>query len=242
MTTGATFHITRAVLFVFVVGVLIGCGKEKPLSFTVTFSDAKNLQQGQFLVYKGIRIGEVISVGLDEGGAVRVDVTVDDKYRTTVYQEAEFSIEKPSGVVDLSGERQLTMNDRSGVRTPLKGGEIIVGSEGGLDHWINKIKDAGTDIWEAVKGFSSNVGDLFGKSDSSSEGQEFLKALSEYAGRAKDMSKDQFEEFSQRTLPDLEKKAEGVRERLEKEGKKEQAQQFWEDFNRWAVNTLREKK
>jgi hypothetical protein len=221
---------------------LYGCGGETPLMFTLTFKDAQGLQPGQFLVYKGIRIGEVTDVGFDQGGSVKVEIKVNTKYRNAVYQEAEFVIQKSSGVVDVSGERQVTMNDRSGFRTPLKGGEIIVGSEGGLDHWINKIKDAGTDMWDAVKGFSSNVGDLFGKSDSSSESQEFLKALSEYAGRAKEMSEDQLEEFSKRTLPDLEKKAEGVRERLEKEGKKEQAQQFWEDFNRWAVNTLREKK
>jgi ABC-type transporter Mla subunit MlaD len=131
-------------------------GDEEPteLHFIVTFKDAKGLRPGQFLVYKGVRIGEVSAVDLD-GAGVNVNLTVGETYRAQVYKEATFTIEKLT-IINPTGEHQVVMADSGKVRTPVEEGTTIVGSEGWLSSVTESLKDAAS---SAARAAGQMVGD-----------------------------------------------------------------------------------
>lgn len=106
-----------------------GCGA---LRFTLTFKDARNLQIGDPLVYRGLKIGEVKSISA-EGTTIKVVVQVVRQYRNTVYREATYVIEAPDGLLDRSGRRQVTMKDPmmgAKARSAVQEADIIAGSDG----------------------------------------------------------------------------------------------------------------
>lgn len=118
------------------------------LNFTLTFKKANGLRPGQFLTYKGVRIGEVTSVDIDATGVVAVGVLVEAKYRAQVCKEATFKIEKLS-MINPTGEHQVTMSVSSTTLTPVENGMIIAGTEG----WIDQAIDRGKSITKtAVEG------------------------------------------------------------------------------------------
>jgi hypothetical protein len=110
-----------------------------PLPFTITFKDAKQLRPGQFVVYKGVRIGVVKSVELDSAGKIDVAVVIDAEHRAQICQQATFRIEKPS-LLDLSGEHQVTMSDNSGTCIAVARSSIVQGSEGVFDDLVTRGK------------------------------------------------------------------------------------------------------
>jgi hypothetical protein len=125
-------------------------GQSGDLHFTLIFKDAKQLRPGQFLVYKGMRIGKVQNVDLDPSGSVRVQIQVSSKYRDLVHQEAAFVIEKPT-IADISGEHQVTMSDSVSKGTPIVEGSVLQGSEGWLSDLAGNAKDAIARAAEGVR-------------------------------------------------------------------------------------------
>lgn len=94
-------------------GLLTACSAvRRELNFTVVFRDAKNLCPGQFLVLRGVRVGEVSAVDLAEGDQVPVAVRAYKEFRETLCAEPALAIEKPGGAFDISGERQVTVARR----------------------------------------------------------------------------------------------------------------------------------
>lgn len=201
-----------------------GCGHpKKDLEFTVTFKDAKGLEPGQFLTYKGIRIGEVKDVALDPSMRIKTNVRVSHEYRTAVYREARFNIEKSGGVTDLSGEKQITMEDQEGPRTAIQPGDVIEGSEG----WWNE-------VWEAAKRLGTKVEEFVKGLSDSPRAQEFLDSLQAYSRDVGRATEEQYRTFKEKRLPALKEKAEGLRDELEHSGKAEQAREFWRRFTDWV--------
>lgn len=128
---------------IIVIGVVAGFVMYRnhagPLEFTVTFKDARQLRPGQFVVYKGVRVGEVKSVELNKAGLIEVNLLIDSAHRTQICREATFRIEKPS-LLDLSGEHQVTASDGDGHCTEISRNAVLQGSEGLFDDAISKGK------------------------------------------------------------------------------------------------------
>jgi ABC-type transporter Mla subunit MlaD len=110
------------------------------LRFTLTFKDAQDLRPGQFVLYRGGRIGKVDAVDVDASG-VKVNVTIDEAHRALVYKEANFTIEKLS-MINPTGEHKVVMTDRGDVKTPVEEGTVIAGSEGWVTTVTDSVKDA----------------------------------------------------------------------------------------------------
>lgn len=113
--------------------------RHEALEFTLLFDDAKTLHPGQFVIYNGVRIGEVTSVELGDDRKVAVAVSIQPEHRAKVYQEAVFVIERPS-FTDISGERQITMKDTSGAHTTIQQGAMINGSNTLWDEMTKRAK------------------------------------------------------------------------------------------------------
>jgi|GEM_PF-4741094 len=137
----------RLLVVVVVLVIAIGAGTgflmyrrhSGPVPFTITFKDAKQLRPGQFVVYKGVRVGDVRSVELNSAGTIDVAVVIDAEHRAQICQQATFRIEKPT-IFDLSGEHQVTVSDNGGTCTPVVRSSIVQGSEGILDDMVTRGK------------------------------------------------------------------------------------------------------
>jgi hypothetical protein len=138
---------TRLVIAIISLVVVIGGGAAfmmyrnhyGPLAFTLTFKDAKQLRPGQFVIYKGVRVGEVKNVQLNNAGMIEVAVVLDSDHRMQVCAESTFRIEKPS-LLDLSGEHQVTVSDNEATCTPIVRGSVLQGSEGMFDDLVKRGK------------------------------------------------------------------------------------------------------
>lgn len=138
-------------LAVLIIGGVSLLGKhQSELHFTLVFKDAKQLRPGQFLVYRGTRIGKVQTVDLDPTGTIRVQIQVTSKYRNLVHQEATFVIEKPA-IADISGEHQVTMSDSGSKRTPIVEGSVLQGSEGWLSDLAEKARETLTKATDRLR-------------------------------------------------------------------------------------------
>lgn len=225
----------KRLLTLILVCAALGCSNgEGPLEFTVTFEDARGLQPGQFVVYNGIRVGEVREVDLDASGRVVVLVRAYDKYRQALYREAEFVIEKPGGVIDVSGERQITVNDRSRPRTPIESGDIIEGTDSWVDSAFGRLGDLvqgageyGSAVWDKAKAYAT-----------SPEAQALYRALQDAAANTREVGAEGYRRFMNETYPELEAKALAFKDWLVEEGRLEEARQFWDDFLAWSKRLL----
>jgi sporulation protein YlmC with PRC-barrel domain len=95
----------------------------------------------KLLVYNGVRVGEVTDVDLNESRNVVVQVEVYSGHRAKVYRDALFTIDRPGGLIDISGERQIIIMDTDAGRTPIKQAAIITGNDNAFRPWLEKGKE-----------------------------------------------------------------------------------------------------
>lgn len=234
----ARMHWLCWVMLVTILGLLMltsSCSKERALDFTLMFKNAKGLQPGQFVVYQGLRIGTVRSVELAENGRVAVRVAIQGKYRDRVYKEAGFSIENRDGIVNASGEKQLTMKDRKlARRTPIDPDSIIEADHGWgiLGEMVDRLAADGLTaatwvgeqtkrMWQASKDYAT-----------SPEGEELRASIDRLLSDGRRVSREQYQQFMDERYPEIKKNAENLKLHMEEEGLGEDAKEFWGAFLR----------
>ncbi len=114
--------------------------RHRSFDFTLVFEDAKNLHEGQFVVYNGVRIGNVTDVRLGDDRKIAVTVAIDPEHRDKVYSEAIFVIESPT-LLNVSGEKQVTMKDIGTARTKIDAASIVRGTNGMFEEWTRRAQD-----------------------------------------------------------------------------------------------------
>jgi hypothetical protein len=221
-----------------VVGLLLAAGAcgsgNDTLTFTIVFDEAQNLKTGQAVTYKDIKIGDVTSVDLGSSGNVKVKVSIQPKYRDQIYKEAWFSVEKPGGMLDLSGERVVAVDDRNvAEKTPIEDGAIIDGYDGWTDQLPERLDRLGDLTTEAASSLRGTLNDAMESYRNSPEAQAFVESMKDFAGKAGSMAQEEFQNFARDQMPKIEEKARSLREKLEEEGKSEKAKEFWDRFKKW---------
>ena len=216
-------------------GCLPGLGA---LDFTIVFEDAKGLEPGDAVAYKGMRIGLVRAVELTPGRDVRVRVRIDRDFRETVYREARFVIERARVWHPREGARQVTMKDRGESRTPVQGGDVTQGSAGSFRDLWQSIEEAGGAALEAAAALVDDVFDSLEGAANSPEAQRLREDLDRVARETENLSREEWEMFRNERLPALEDQARRLRERLEQDGWADEAREFWQDFLRWLKEIL----
>jgi hypothetical protein len=224
--------------FLFVAGLMLAVGAcgggNDALTFTIVFDEAQNLKTGQAVTYKDIKIGEVTAVDLGSSGNVKVTVSIQPKYRDQIYKEAWFSVEKPGGMLDLSGERVVAVEDRNVPETtPIENGAVIDGYDGWTDQLPERLDQLGDLTEEAASSLEQTLNDALESYRNSPEAQALVEEMKDFAGKAGSMAEEEFQDFAREQLPKLEEQARSLKEKLEKEGQKEKAKELWERFKKW---------
>lgn len=192
---------------------------------TVTFRQAHGLREGQSLVYNGVRAGEITGVTLDPGGRALVRVRIPRRYRKTLYREADYSVGRPGGVFDTSGERQITVTDRPGPRTPLEDGVVIEGREPLLGLLLDGVRDAAAIAWDQTRELGRKLADEAAATEAGRRLKEAMRRLEDALARGEAALAPQIEGLRQY--------AEAYRDDLRSRGHEREAEEFWAEFERW---------
>jgi hypothetical protein len=221
------------VAVIFAAGLVSCVAEWGGLSFTVVFKDARGLEVGDPVVYRGVKIGAVRSVDVAADGPVRVGVLIQRKHRETVYREARYVIEEAKEHGARENGRQLTMKDRRGERTPIEEGDVIEGGEAGLSEILRSLEEAGKDALDSAKRLADKLADCVEEACESPEAERFRKDVDDFMRDADKAAREEWGRFRQERLPALRERAERLRDKWRREGKLDRAEKFWKDFTRW---------
>lgn len=224
--------------FLFVTGLMLAVaacsGGNDALTFTIVFDEAQNLKTGQAVTYKDIKIGEVTSVDLGSSGNVKVKVSIPSKYRDQIYKEAWFSVEKPGGMLDLSGERVVAVEDRNVLeKTPIENDDVIDGYDGWTDQLPERLDQFGDLTEEATSSIEQTLNDALESYRNSPEAQALVEEMEDLARQAGSMAKEEFQDFARDQMPKIEEKARSLRKKLEQDGRSKKAKEFWDRYQEW---------
>lgn len=202
-------------------------GGAQGLDFDLLFRDAKGLEPGYNVMYRGLRVGQVREVSLDPSGQILVQVSVLEEHRGSVYREADFVIER-SGA-------QITMRDRAGSRTPVRAGDVLTGSTT-LDHVFGRLGE-GLDRFGEVSAAAilALTDRVEAQLASAPAAQDLLRAMREFAAELPLPGKPEFDQFVERWVPELRTLGQRYMRELEQGGLATAAQTFWEDFTTWLA-------
>ncbi len=202
--------------------------EEGDLTFTLQFEDARGLQEGHPVVFRGVEIGEVTGVELGDE-AVLVEVVIFEEHREAVYREASYVIESPGGLGGFSGKRQITVRDRGSERTAIRQGDSVEGDDSPLQVAMDRLREG----WERTGEMWQRLQERAEEFADSPRGQELREKLEKFSEEAQRRGRERWEQFREDELPRLKEQAERLRDELEKEGKLDQAQELWQRFQDW---------
>jgi len=208
---------------------LLACGGEGPLRFAVLFQDAQGIERGDDVEYKGLEIGEVTRVAVDEEGNVRIEVEVRPRHRGALSMGSLIDVER-AGVL---GGRKLVVRDGEGARIPMLEGAELIGRESEGDRAVDSLRRAGKSAIEGVSALGEGLTERLRALRESDEAKELADSLTRFGEEAATMTREQAERFREERLPALRERAEELRRELEEQGLEEDAKGMWEDFERW---------
>lgn len=210
---------------VFPLVLLAACSVvRRELNFNLVFQDVRNLRPGQFLVLKGVRVGEVTTVDLADGAQVRVGVRVYRQFRETLCEEWAFTIEKPGGALDISGERQVTVSRRADRCTQIKPGAELKGQDSWLDAAVDAARAMAAGAWTKARALADKATTEFAETPA---GRDLAKAMREFGGS------EPLADTAAARLEAIRKQAEAQRAELERAGRAPEAMAVWERFEAW---------
>lgn len=126
------------VILLVAIGIIIKIGAGD--FFYVTFNDAKNLQPGDPVMMRGIKIGEVRAINLHKEGKVLIKVWIKKDYLPFITASSTARIVS-QGMPNVSGRKYLEWlivdDDQS---EPLLANSVIEGSESIIDYKLKKVK------------------------------------------------------------------------------------------------------
>jgi ABC-type transporter Mla subunit MlaD len=216
-------------LAVLVALVLFACGGDGPLRFAVTFQDAQGIERGDDVEYKGIEVGEVTRVAIDEEGNVRVEVEIRPRHRASVAMNSLFEVER-AGVL---GGRKLVIVDGEGARIPMLAGAVLVDKESEGTRAIDTIRQAGQDALHGVSALGASLAESVRGVRDSEKAKDLVDSLNRFGEEAATMTREQADRFRQERLPAIRERAEALRRELEGKGLDEEAKKIWQDFEQW---------
>ncbi len=213
-----------------------GGGVGDALSFILAFDDSVPLSKGDAVVYKGIRIGEVRDVDLDEGGAVAVQLRVDAKYAGLPYREADYLVDT---VKDGKKKRHVVrIEDRDvAVRTPVEPGDILEPVEGWADRSLRSLEGARektAEAWDSLVEGARGMMERAKDYADSEQAAELRESMDRFLEDSREHSEELLRKFNEEEYPELKRRAEAYREWLLEQGLVEEAKKFWDEFVEWS--------
>ena len=218
----------------------VSCTTEPPLVFTLAFDDEVPRKKGNDVVYKGIRIGKVQSVDLNEGGAVAVVVRIENRHRAIPYREAVYRVARAEG--DDKKRYVVRIEDREvAERTPVERGDIlepVEGWESGL-LTLDEAKKKTAEAWRALTEGAQNLMDRARTYAESDQAKELRDSMDSFLKDSRERSEEYLRKFREEDYPRLKEQAEAYRQWLMEQDLVEEARKFWEEFLRWSEEVLR---
>lgn len=220
------FHRHRPYLAALSLLALVACRGSEPLHLQVTFEELQGLEPGARVVHRGLVVGKVTDIGLDDQGLVLVSLTIAPKYRTAVARNSIIRVD----AVGLRRRRQLVIEEGPGPRIAVQEGDVLKGSEGLVDDTVTDIKDAAHEVWESAGAIARDLAETLRDWASSDEARELMDSLDELRREATEQTGEGWRQLRDEELPRLRAKAKELHRRLAEGGAEEEAERFWSKF------------
>jgi len=215
-----------SLLFLLSVLALFACGGPEPLHLRVTFEELHGLERGARVLHRGLVVGKVTDIGLDDQGLVLVSLTIAPKYRTAVARNSIIRVD----AVGLRRRRQLVIEEGPGARIPVHEGDVLTGSEGLMDDTVSEIQDAAREVWESATAIAGDVAEALREWAGSDDARELMESLDGLRRQTTDRTREEWRRLREEDLPKLRERAEELRRRLAEGGAQEEAERFWSRF------------
>ncbi|GIW47969.1 MAG: hypothetical protein KatS3mg078_1846 [Deltaproteobacteria bacterium] len=206
----------------------------KGLDVSIVFDEAKGVSKGTKLVMKGVPIGEVKGVKVEENGEVVVEARIYGEYKDRVNSSAVFIIE-PVDTGLQAGDRQITVEIVDENAPPLERGARVRGYKSRAQFFVQSGKRA---LERAYEEFSNWLVEF-------EKGFEEFRRDKRYEELKDEMNAlmDEVVRSAQRGIEELRKEMPRIKERLESVlrelrelGRDREADRFKEEFDRYLKN------
>jgi polyhydroxyalkanoate synthesis regulator phasin len=131
------------------------------------------------------------------------------------------------------------MRDRGETRTPVERADVLEGSEGAVDDFLQSMKKVGKATVEAAERVAEEIGAALEEAGESPEAQQLREDLESFMRDAEVVAQDEWGRLRKERLPALIEEVERLRDQLESEGKLEEARRLWEGFQGWLEGVSR---
>ena len=158
----------RALAAVWLILATFGCGAPDALRFTVLFEDAAGLEAGMPVEYRGLEIGKVTAVGLDDQGLVEVAVVVENEYRSAITHSS--TIRSETRGIRRRPHLIVTEGEPQGERRAVQDGDVLKGSPRMLDDALTRLQDGARAAWQSTTEAASDLQEKL--SEAARESQE----------------------------------------------------------------------
>lgn len=169
--------------------------------FNITFYNAKNLQPGDSVVYRGINIGEVRRIKLHKDEKVLITVWIKKEFFPYVNTSSSARIVS-QGMPNVSGRKYIEWLVADENAELLKPNAIIEGSESLIGYKLKKarlslkpIKEKLKDVYDAALDEISDIKNSFKELKNDEDLQALAKQIKDYAGNLKQFEKDKKTEY-----------------------------------------------
>ncbi len=196
-------------------------GGDKSLEIAVTFEDADGLEEGDEVTFRGLEIGTVTNVGLDENGLVRADLEIKPEHRSAIAYNSIIEIRRAG----MLGGRELLVSEGEGPRAAVRDGAVLTGSEGTPSETLEAIKGASEKALASLQKLGNDIQDRFSELSDSPEAAELQEALDSYREKLGELGSEGASRISAEA-DSIREKADELGRALEEKGLEERAREL----------------
>lgn len=203
---------------------------DEPFRFEVLMEDTGGLRVGASVRAGDEVLGRVVGIQRGEEGTI-LTLELDSKYRGRLSRKANFSI-----VTAPRGD-DLVLSEAFGSPAIEDGSQIDARPD-----WLEKLS-RGLQDWkqktgELLRSAGSSLQEFTQELRQSPEAQALADSIEEFGRDLATVTRDRYQSFVDKKLPELEARARKHRDELIAEGREREAEIFWKWFERWA-NAMR---
>jgi len=221
----------------------VACG-ERPLEIDVEFDRVDGLRSGDPVAYRGVRIGRVREVRLDDQGRARVGIRIHPDHRELITTTCRFRL-RPDPARESQGGKLLAVLPGREPGRPLPPDARVRGESGqpwpDLTELSEALQGLARNAEEGLAHFTRHLEEFLGGLEDLAEDEEverFRREMEEAARQARHTGRKQWERFQEDVLPGLREDARRLAESLERTGREIEASHLLEQIQRFGERSF----
>ncbi len=218
------FNSLLIIVLIFSLPILsAGCNE---LGFHISFKNIHGLKENDAVIYENSQIGRVKKITYQKDATFLVEIVLSDEYNHTATQYTQFYV----------GDSQLSNGAKAIlVELPRQGGKPIEKGatiKGKSKKYFAFPKGINEPFWENLEEKFQGFIEEFQDIPESEQYKNMKKKLSEFEAQMEESGREIADKFQKEILPKLEQEIKKFMDKLEQQGRQEDAQSLEKDLNK----------